>query len=121
MQKVRSRRTRTLVVLMVASFAILAWGGGCNVSRVKDYLCKGEVPNRAQIIELADAKLERFCLQEAIDKNEFGESPELTFDESHKLWVVAYQSSEHFVRFMFDNCGSIETSFGPSERVTKIE
>lgn len=105
----------------ILSVVLLA--GSCTVKDMVRHspFCKGEVRTKAEITELADDRLTRFCAQQGIDKKEFTNPPKLSLDEKEKLWVIDYQSSNHFVRFMIDNCGSIETSFGPSEKVTKVE
>jgi hypothetical protein len=102
---------------------IVFFAGSCTVKDLVRHspFCKGEVRNRDEILEITDDRLGRFCAREGIDREDFMTPPELTLNETEKLWTVDYQSSEHFVRFTVDNCGSIETSSGPSGKVTKIE
>ena len=121
MHKVIDIRRCASMVLTGGTIAILLCTSACSLYEIKSFMCQGEVRSKGEIAELADAKLKRFCLQEGLNKNEFGDPPEFTLNEIEKLWVVDYQSSDHFVRFMIDNCGATETSSGPSEKVTRVE
>jgi hypothetical protein len=105
------------LLIACALFAFLTGATGCRYLST----CKGEVlRTRAEIMEIAEASLRRFCLRYGIDRNEFGDPPILSLDEKEKIWVIDYQSTEHFVRFIVNNCGAIETSFGPPEKTTKV-
>ena len=117
----RKMESKVLVAIIGGICSVLAFAAACSVNEMKSYLCRGEVLTKAEIMELADAKLKRFCLSEGIDKKEFSDPPKLSLEERQKLWVIDYENSEHFVRFTVDNCGWIETSSGPSGKVTKIE
>ncbi len=77
--------------------------------------------SKEQIVKEMDAKLTKFCEARAFYRSEFTEPPRVQLIEAEKIWVVDYNGSEHFVRFIIDNCGSIETSYGLRESTTKIE
>ncbi len=121
MHKIRRKQRQARFVLIGVTLAFVISVTSCGFNKIKPYLPFCEVQTDAEIIELADAKLTRFCLQEGIDKKEFTNPPKINFYAKEKLWVIDYESSEDFVRFMVDNCGGIETSSGPSEKVTKVE
>lgn len=102
--------------------AVLLLTSSCSWLEVKRYICNAPKASEAEIKQIAEETLTQFCLRQKLDRTAFEtQSPRLAFDEKEKIWVIDYQSSQHFIRFIIDNCGSIETSLGPAGKTTKIE
>lgn len=107
------------LLMIVASISL-----SCSLSTFKVFspLCDRKVLSESEIRELAGKQLDKFCLREKIDKNVFSKSPpSLTFNDRESIWVIDYEGGEYFIRFIVDYCGSIETSYGRSGKIIKIE
>ena len=105
------------MLLVVLAFSSVS----CSVLKQYLPLCNQKIRGEAEIRKLAGERLERFCATHGLDKDAFTEPPRLSLMEKEKIWVVDYQSREDFVRFIVDNCGAVETSFGPREKIIKIK
>src|SRR4051812_5162689 len=104
--------------LVTALLALSCFSESCNVYEIKKNVCPSDMRTTAEILKVGDDKLTQFCDQHAFSRSEFTEPPEVRVIETEKIWVIDYNGRAHFVRFIVDNCGGIETNFGPKAQTT---
>ncbi len=99
-------------VSAVFVFLLVCVSASCSIYEIKKNLCTSDMGSKEQIVNEMDAKLTKFCETWELKRSEFTKPPRVQLIEAEKIWVVDYNGKEHFVRFIIDNCGSIESSFG---------
>jgi hypothetical protein len=116
------RRSTYFGIFEIILFFAVIYSTSCGVNVIKTkVLCSNEPLTETEITDLGNQELDKFCARQEIDRNIFHSPPRLKFIDREKIWVVDYHGGEYTIRFIIDNCGSIETSYGPRERIIKIE
>ena len=109
MHKMRRKQRQARFVLIGVTLAFVISVTSCGFNKIKPYLPFCEVQTDAESLELAECETHTILFAgRNRQKKSLPIHRKLISTAKEKLWVIDYESSEDFVRFMVDNCGGIE-------------
>ncbi len=113
-------KTTTIQNLSILLFCLIQFS--CvHLNPYVPFCGPGNVLSEAEIREVAEENLNKFCLRERIDRSLYIEPPSITFNKDELIWVIDCEGEPYFIRFIVDSCGRVETSYGPRGKLLKVK
>lgn len=111
------KKTVCLILFLATSLS------SCSFKKARALFCPNSFGQEVIRVRAYES-LDRFCETRGINQDIFVEPPFITYSNSEGFWQADFESTANgnlFVRFIFDDCGGTETSFGEIGTIKKIE